>query len=32
VHIVPTIEGELLLKFIDEDAGTGSQLNGGYIR
>ena len=27
VRIVPTIEGELLLKFIDEEAGTSSQLN-----
>lgn len=27
VRIVPTIEGELLLKFIDKEAGTSSQLN-----
>ena len=27
VRIVPTIEGELLLKFVDEEAGTSLQLN-----
>jgi len=27
VRFVSTIEGELLLKFIDEDAGTSSQFN-----